>query len=133
MREHKYRAWHRCPEGKWDEEADDWAYMMNYDLAFEEYAPINHLLSKVENLMQFTGLHDKNGKEIYEGDWFKSDDRVEPFRIIFFNGSFRGKYGLGEPTIDAPGFHFDGYEASRGAVIGNIYENPELLGDKPDA
>ena len=69
------------------------------------------------NLMQFTGLHDKNGKEIFEGDICRQ--------------CFGGKETVGSVQI----------ESTRGAVlgghtpiwphdvevIGNIYENPELL------
>ncbi len=74
----------------------------------------------------YTGLHDKNNKEIFGGDWFKSSLRVNPFIIIWHNGSFRGKY----PQHDGEGFHIDEYETKYGEVIGNIYENPELLENK---
>ena len=78
---------------------------------------------KFENgiLMQYTGLHDKNGKEIYEGDIVKSyyyiytpNGEQERFnqKVINYNDV------LCEYNINA----FDNLE-----VIGNIYENPELL------
>ena len=80
-------------------------------------------------IMQFTGLKDNNGKEIYEGDIVKHPDADEPedlgWEIIFENYAFRGKMvriiaGEGELT------EFDNYFADC-EVIGNIYENPELL------
>ncbi len=63
--------------------------------------------------MQFTGLHDKNGKEIYEGDVieFKNQEGVWPDQI-------------GRQEVDYP---FVCGNAHLGEVIGNVYENPELL------
>jgi len=61
MREIKFRAWIKdtIETGEWE---------MCYDLVFDEFEPINDLLAGVEHLMQYTGLKDKNGKEIYESD-----------------------------------------------------------------
>lgn len=71
-------------------------------------------------LMQYTGLDDKNGKEIYEGDIVKYENMTG--KIMFFNGSFimsnfeeteEWELGVINEEIE---------------VIGNIYENSELLG-----
>lgn len=65
--------------------------------------------------MQYTGLKDKNGKEIYEGDIL--DGKLE---VSFKDGMF----GFFSPT------HFIGLNLlpiNFREVIGNIYENPELL------
>lgn len=71
------------------------------------------------SLLQFTGLHDRNGKEIYEGDIVCSDRYSAPhFEVVFHEGAFRLKDELGRTMVQVTG----GTE-----VIGNIYETPELL------
>lgn len=74
-------------------------------------------------LMQFTGLRDKNGNEIYEGDIVKNE-RNETGQIVFNNGAFVSQY--------LPPHNWDAMEPCDGlldrqVVIGNIYENPELV------
>ena len=88
---------------------------------------------KVETISQFTGLLDKNGKEIYEGDVVDIEYMSDGFKIrgnvtiVFRNGAFRAKtdrdylFDLAE----------DDNEVIYGEpeVIGNVFENPELLKD----
>ncbi len=77
-------------------------------------------------IIEFTGLLDRSGEEVFESDIFKNDWRNKPYRIFFYDGAFRGIYDV-EPNPDFRGWIFDGYEASGGIVIGNYLENPELL------
>jgi uncharacterized phage protein (TIGR01671 family) len=69
-------------------------------------------------VMQYTGLKDKNGKEIYEGDVVDVNGRYI-YQIGFVDGAFvaKGKTGM---QIRANSIR-------RWEVIGNIYENPELI------
>lgn len=82
-------------------------------------------------VMQFTGLCDKNGKEIYEGDIVIGDEGFfQPVKGVVEYGalafSFVGKCANGDNwnyTITNPKFTQD----KSVEVIGNIYETPELI------
>ena len=83
-------------------------------------------------LMQFTGLKDKNGKEIYEGDIVqtknKFDKVVQEREITFgelvdYNEGYKIKVGIGFNIHNKDKGCFEYTEE----VIGNIYENPNLL------
>lgn len=74
-------------------------------------------------LMQFTGLLDKNGKEIYEGDIVKDRNGVY-LEVIYEDASFV----LEDKVVDDT-YHFYSLDFMLGQleIIGNVYENPELL------
>jgi len=72
-------------------------------------------------LMQFTGLHDKNGKEIYEGDII-SAEWIDP------NNGYTTTMIQQVRDISISNGYWEIYNPERTAkIIGNIYENPELL------
>src|SRR5690348_3924275 len=72
-------------------------------------------------LMQYTGLKDKNGKEIYEGDIIKHDNG----QISVVEWS-QGDWGWFMKSIRNWNPK-TGFDSSKDEVIGNIYENPELI------
>lgn len=81
------------------------------------------------DVMQYTGLKDRNGKEIYEGDVVSVfNSRSE---VVYLNGAFGYKLKGEEHTIIS--FQSNGYfewvnsRSNKIEVIGNIYENPDLL------
>ena len=86
-------------------------------------------------IMQFTGLHDKNGKEIYEGDILNVGENLV-CEIVYVDKNvedygdeihcaFHAKVYIHNKTIP-----LDSYLKNNCEIIGNIHENPELLENK---
>ena len=73
-------------------------------------------------LQQYTGLKDKNGVEIYEGDIGKNE-RGTLFKVVYSEKN--ASYEL--VTINENRFHYKVHWIDNLEVIGNIYENKELL------
>ena len=71
-------------------------------------------------LLQSTGLKDKNGKLIYEGDVIAFMNPYENDKLMAITVNW-------ESTLCITGFNFGGEFAKNVEVISNIYENPELL------
>jgi len=79
-----------------------------------------------DSVGQYTGLNDKNGKKIFEGDIVEIGKlgAIPAFsvKICFKNGYFYGEYA-NTPII----YFMENYSSNLIEVIGNIHDNPELL------
>ena len=87
---------------------------------------------KKETVCQFTGLTDKNGKEIYEGDiliWGENECKSKPLIVCFKHGSFGYIYcDWFHSFAGNRNFTFNPFNTDiRFEVIGNIHDNPELI------
>lgn len=93
-------------------------------------APRDISLDDIE-LMQSTGLKDKNGKEIFEGDVIaiEVDDTGMPINARVFQNSKIGvlMFHVFEDNEDVPMVELLEDNSVAFEIIGNIYENPELL------
>ncbi len=79
-------------------------------------------------LMQSTGLKDKNGKEVFIGDIIKCTRGC--LHEVYIEKEYGGTYFGGMPAVYLKGMR-EGYAwTEHEEIIGNIYENPELLEDK---
>ena len=119
MREIKFRAWDELKK-----EMVYWDFL--YTQQVKDFASGKGPWA-VNKLMQFTGLKDKNGKEIYEGDiaiLTDGSDKVTS-QIEWYNPICG--FALRGLTVRLPKLvnEYDSFE-----VIGNIYENPDLLTNK---
>lgn len=115
-REIKFRAW--------DEKltqmfyVDIYEYMSWNEISQDEAISYN---ARKNSLMQYTGLKDENGKEIYEGDIIKSTWNGRKY-VVKWNEA-EGEWGFcSDCNTDTK------YKGTN--VIGNIYENPELINTK---
>lgn len=98
----------------------------SYILPFKLTQGIPTQLEEVrpETVMQYTGLKDKNGEEIYEGDVVRNEEHPERFVMKEEEGGGCGC--CSRETVY--GWYFPGYSTPESSeVIGNIYENPELM------
>lgn len=143
MREIKFRVWDK--ENEYMINSKQGVYtalrnVMNITRQDDEYYNNGDLLKPNKEkyiLMQYTGLKDKNGTEIYEGDIVKIHKHSYDFgfkqeeigQIKFIDGAFgfykeksKNEYYFNTLADEIAYHEIEEYE-----VIGNIYDNPELL------
>lgn len=82
-----------------------------------------------ETVGQFTGLYDKDGKRIYEGDILCRKDGGALLTVEFRHGAFGYEYcGEFHSWAGNHNFTFNPFDTDVDfAIIGNIHDNPELL------
>jgi uncharacterized phage protein (TIGR01671 family) len=130
-REIKFRAWHKLERKMYKVnqiEFDDFGFISKVGWFSDKLGrPLfcqtcSEVRREVE-LMQYTGLKDKNGKEIYEGDIVECGDWVPDAHCL----------NTWENVVkwDIDTASFVGVDGEENRVIGNIYENPELLTPSP--
>ena len=125
-REIKFRAWDK----EYEEYMNGYDVLLKYNgsvisryalVTFDTDMPVNVIIE------QYTGLEDKNGKEIYEGDivldYYDGDDAF----VVEWDKDTASFRLTGTDNIAS--VSFDNFYSDKDLeVIGNIHENPELLG-----
>lgn len=134
MREIKFRAWLKETQEMIEAYNLSWGYSINPDTG-DNIHNINSQwkVGRDAILMQYTGLKDKNGKEIYEGDIVRVLNNLKEYECGEVAMGNLGTWAVRLHQLKIPIFEFIDdrlslvHSMDRIEVIGNIYENPELL------
>ena len=118
MREIKFRAWCETTKNIYQITDIDFSNYMANGVCNGDWQEFS-----TSKLLQYTGLKDKNGVEIYEGDIVKTKN--SKYKVEYDKCCFWGIDGMGKYPIYQIKHYIMEDEIFK--VIGNIYENPELL------
>ena len=104
------------------------------DLSYDQV--LDYYYVDPETVGQFTGLTDKNGKKIFEGDIVKSEFTKMPYTVCFGEYSYEDEYGNEQSVCGWYNEDQGGYVTGFGCpddwaiVIGNIHDNPDLFKER---
>ena len=110
-----------CFKADYDNDKDNDIHQIVFERMSDWGLPNHHLRADVlpETVGQFTGLTDKNGKKIFEGDIIKIGNKT---RYVFFGVCCYRHTNYGEYAVD-----LTVKDGNNCEIIGNIHDNPELL------
>lgn len=119
MREIKFRAWHEYGDATDPKKLKPG---MIYDINPGDCLKWKNEHQKITDIMQYTGLKDKAGKEIFENDIWKRGVFIAIVEFTFDHWSL-------EKTESSKSYEYPSFysNAASGEIIGDIHTTPELL------
>lgn len=141
MREIKFRAWDKISKRMFVDEQAIWEDYTDDSTIFTLEMLNDTFSSTSITYMQYTGLKDKNGVEIFEGDivdstQFDSFGGDRPFKglVKFHEGEWQIWVDDDKPSENESyggrSLYFTHFEDDEIEIIGNIYETPSLLNER---